>query len=205
MFYVYKVTITTTGQFYIGSQYNKKADPHQLGVTYFTSSDLVRGIIFEQGKSNVVFDVIEIFNDKSKCIKYEHILIKDSIHNPLCLNRQGDKRFRQIIKNAHVGGSYTERNINQSRRMKELWKTDEFRKKMTENRTGTRKISSEEREKKSLLMKELHRTGKCPYDNTSNSIWINNGTINKRWPKNDDIPQGYHKGRCNFIPHNKII
>lgn len=204
MFYTYKVTIIPTQQYYYGAQYNKKANPKNLGVSYFTSSSIVQSLIFEYGKKNVLFEVINEFYDKQKCYDEEYKMITEHKNNPLCLNRQHDKKFAESIKNAHAKGSYEKRNQTQSEKMKQLWQTEEYRQKMIKSGTGrTWKLSPEKAIKQTNILKELHQNKKCAYDNTLNTIWITNGKKNKRIPSSSLIPEGYWKGRGNFVPHNK--
>ena len=83
--------------------------------------------------------------------------------------------------------------------MKQLWQQEEFKHKMTSNRSKTRRMSLAERNKKAELMRNLHQLGRTTYDNTSGTIWINNGSINKRIQKSAEIPNGYKLGRYNYI------
>ena len=199
MAYNYKVLIIPTGQYYIGSQYNKKSNPKDLGVSYFTSSSLVQRLIFEYGKSNVAFTVLGVFDNKEQCIKHEYTLINECVNDILCLNRQHNNSFKESIKKAHAAGRYEERNKKQAERMKQLWQQEEFKHKMTSNRSKTRRMSLAERNKKAELMRNLHQLGRTTYDNTSGTIWINNGSINKRIQKSAEIPNGYKLGRYNYI------
>lgn len=88
MYYIYKITFSKTSQYYFGGRYSKKADPSELGETYFTTSSLVQNLLFTHGKDNVIFEVIEISNDKDACLAKECSLINEHRNEPLCLNRQ---------------------------------------------------------------------------------------------------------------------
>lgn len=195
MAYTYKVTIIPTGQYYIGSQYSKKALPFDLGVSYFTSSGLVQNLIFEYGKNNVSFDILKIA-DKNSCLAEEYQLIKEHVLDPLCLNRQIDEKFRENVRNAHKSGSYDERNRNLSKEMKIRWQTPGFKEKMAKKNNIPRKTTDEEREQKRNILKSLHERGLCSYNHTANTRWINNGIVNKRIHTTASIPDGFKCGRC---------
>lgn len=206
MFYTYKVTIVPTQQFYYGAQYNKKSDPKNLGVSYFTSSSIVQRLIFEYGKNNVKFEIINTHETKQLCYDEEYKFITEHKNDPFCLNRQHDENFSNNIKKAHKNGAYKNRDRTQSEKMKQQWKSEEYRQKMIKSTTGRRwKLSPDKALKQTNILKTLHTNKKCKYDNTANSVWITNGTTNKRIPKTSPIPDGYRKGRGNFIPHNKKV
>jgi len=88
LYYIYKIIFSKTKQFYFGGRYSKKAKPEELGITYFTTSSLVQNLLFTHGKDNVVFEVIEVFEDKDACLAAECNLINEHRDHHLCLNRQ---------------------------------------------------------------------------------------------------------------------
>jgi len=107
--YVYKVTHTTTQQFYIGMRSaNTVVAENDLGVHYFTSSKFV--------KSN--FDCFKIkilayFVDQEAAFEFENNLIRDNWGNSLLLNKHfqtsmstfsmtGFARPDQSIRNKHT-------------------------------------------------------------------------------------------------------
>ena len=194
MAYTYRVTIIPTGQFYIGSQYGKRANPSNLGSSYFTSSSVVQNLIFEHGKGNVSFEILKIAT-KEECLKEEYNLIRQYATEQSCLNRQIDENFRQIIRNAHVNGSYMKRNKNQSEHMKRMWQNPEFKTIMSKKNETPRKTTDEERKQKSEILKSLHKKGLCKYDHAAGTIWINDGVSSKRVPKSSIIPEGFSRGR----------
>lgn len=83
IYYVYKLVHIQTGQFYIGYHCSEQSPYEDLGVKYFTSSDEVSKIGFENFYYGVVDD---IFPDHDSCYWTEQLMIKNVIKNPLCLN-----------------------------------------------------------------------------------------------------------------------
>ena len=92
--YVYKITHKTTNQFYIGSRCNKSAKHYSedLGIKYFTSSNYVKELGFE----NFKIDWIEEFPTKELAYDWEQMMIHVNLKDPLCLNKScyfGNKKF----------------------------------------------------------------------------------------------------------------
>ena len=83
--YVYKITNIHTNQFYIGSRTSKNQKHHSedLGFKYFTSSNYVKELGFE----NFKIDWIEEFQDSETAYKFEQLIIFESFKDPLCLNK----------------------------------------------------------------------------------------------------------------------
>ena len=81
--YVYKLTHKESGEFYIGyREANKVPALEDLGKQYFTSSNTIQ----ELGFSNFDIEIIEEFETGIEAYNYEQILIKENIHDSLCLN-----------------------------------------------------------------------------------------------------------------------
>jgi len=92
----------------------------------------------------------------------------------------------------------------------ELWKDPEYRRNNTENKKG-KKQSEEQIQKRIQSNKErwmnqpkkgVPRTEdqrKRQSEISKNMVWINNGLINKRIPSQNEIPEGFIKGR---LKHN---
>lgn len=86
--YTYKITNTITQEFYFGSRYVVDEPETDLWIKYFTSSSAVKSLIRQYGKDSFIIEVVNIYFDKDKCFWDEQGLIKESITDPLCLNRQ---------------------------------------------------------------------------------------------------------------------
>lgn len=183
MFYVYKVTISPTQEFYFGARYSKKANPEDLGNTYFTSSSTVQKLLFTYGMSHCVFEVVNTFDDASKCRLTEHSLISAHKDDPKCLNKK------------QAGPMITEdRNKKISKSLKTHWSAHK-QTRSQQNRGRTWKLSEEKAKK---VSKHLNR---YPKDNCKGRIWINNGMIDKRIPADESVPDGFKLGRL-YMPWN---
>ena len=86
--YTYKVTNNITREFYFGSRYVMADPATDLWVKYFTSSKSVKSLIQIHGADSFIVEIINIYDDKDKCFWDEQDLIKESISNILCLNKQ---------------------------------------------------------------------------------------------------------------------
>ena len=84
--YTYVIIHKETGLFYYGSQYHKKANPKDLWVTYFTSSNTIKKMIEFYGKDAFIYKVRKIFECPHKCVEYENKVIRRIIKNKKCLN-----------------------------------------------------------------------------------------------------------------------
>lgn len=89
--YTYFIRNKITGQFYYGSRglklFPDMLPEDDLWVKYFTSSKFVKNLIEEHGKDSFEFSFVLVDESYDKCYWLEQTLIKDSINNPLCLNR----------------------------------------------------------------------------------------------------------------------
>jgi hypothetical protein len=90
--YVYYIKHLPTGKFYYGSRYkhiDKGILPEQdLWNNYFTSSKEIKKLIENTGTSSFECKIIYTDPASDKCFIYEQTLIKDSIGDPLCINKR---------------------------------------------------------------------------------------------------------------------
>lgn len=144
--YVYRLTHKESGQFYIGYRCgNSKPAEFDLGCDYFTSSKIVADLGFDNFNKEIIDEV----SNSELAYHKEQILIKDSIDDPLCLNRHyvdvgnGKRHFRKAgplsederIKRQKVFGSNEyrkRRSIMQSGKLH----SDETKKKISQNNVG---------------------------------------------------------------------
>lgn len=95
-FYVYKITLRSTGQFYYGSRtantrHNRTPDL-DLWHSYFTSSNTIKRLIREQGKDAFLAEVVFTSTNGDELYWHEQDLIKEHINNPQCLNKKYQDR-----------------------------------------------------------------------------------------------------------------
>lgn len=198
MSYTYRILFEKTNEYYYGARYKKRADPNELGVSYFSSSPNVQRKLFEHGIDHVKFEILGVFDNKEVCMASEYSLINEHKDEPLCLNKQGTREFGKKISKAHREGKYLNRNKQNSEKMKLMWADSERREKHIKSMNGrTWKLSEEQRIK---ISSHLPKDG--PKDMCKGTIWINDKTVNKRIKDGQPIPEGFVKGRL-FTPWNK--
>lgn len=90
-YYVYKIELTSTGQYYYGSRYNhvkrNRLPDQDIWIEYFTSSKLVKSLIKVHGKESFKAHVIYTSQNMDDVYWTEQDLIKDNIHDVRCLNQ----------------------------------------------------------------------------------------------------------------------
>lgn len=69
--YTYIITHIPSNVKYYGVQYKKSAVPEDLGVTYFSSSKILKNLIKEEGLINFKFEVRQQFDNKEDAIRWE--------------------------------------------------------------------------------------------------------------------------------------
>jgi hypothetical protein len=87
--YVYKITIISTGQYYIGFRKANNVSPeHDLLKLYFSSSNKVKHVISVLGIDAVKGEILFTSKDPETSYWYEQQLISDNLNDPLILNMQ---------------------------------------------------------------------------------------------------------------------
>lgn len=78
--YTYVVKFKPTGQLYYGVSFghnrHKVANPAQLWVTYFTSSNIVRSLIREHGQTAFEYQVRRTFSTKEQALAWENKVLR---------------------------------------------------------------------------------------------------------------------------------
>lgn len=95
--YVYKLIHKFTKQFYYGyREANKVPSYLDLGIIYFSSSDIIR----DMGFANFEYEIIAEFYLGEDAYDFENRRIEAEFNDPLCLNqvfsKDGKLRFRKI-------------------------------------------------------------------------------------------------------------
>lgn len=97
--YVYRISHISTGMFYIGVRYSINLKKKDLFDKYFTSSKLVKSIIQNEGISSFTIDFIEEYDTAEQAVEREHILIKETINDPMSMNGRITSNF--VYKSIH--------------------------------------------------------------------------------------------------------
>lgn len=72
--YVYQLTDTTNGKYYVGSNYRKGCDPSWLGKSYFTSSSFIRKM-FQKDRNRFTKEILYV-GDIDSVISFETELLQ---------------------------------------------------------------------------------------------------------------------------------
>lgn len=137
--YIYKVTKIDTGRYYIGMH-----STDDLGDGYFGSGKIITASIKKHGKDKHIKEILEHLPTREALkLREKELINEELLSDKLCMNLKlggdgnapGDVRMIAAIKAAH---STPEAKARSSKNTKDLWETEEFRKKMAENNQPAR-------------------------------------------------------------------
>ena len=137
-FYVYKITLISSGQFYFGSRTAnvrfRRNPEDDLWKSYFTSSNTIKRLIKLLGIDAFSYEIIYKSNDAEDIYWFEQNLIKEHIKNPQCLN----KKFQDKENGNTVFGTSGKPSWNKGKPspFKGVPRKPETIQKMAENRKG---------------------------------------------------------------------
>lgn len=107
--YVYRITDKVTGKYYVGSNYKAGCSPDWLGVSYFTSSKIVRPI-FQKHRNR--FDIEILFTGEvGEVLNYETEMLQrlDARNDPVsynCHNNENNlnsKKIGELTRDLKIG------------------------------------------------------------------------------------------------------
>ncbi len=202
--FIYKTTNLLNGKYYIGMHSTNNLNDDYLGSgTYFRRS------VKKHGKKNFKLEILEILPDRKQLAKREQeIVTLDEITKKECMNLKLGGEGGNTGKNGeHLGG-------DKFKAANEYWlRNPDKRIEQTSNAGKTTWLSKTESEQQLTLQrlnfKNKKHTKKIKVQiGLSNSIkqkgsensqygtmWITNGTENKKVKKESVIPEGWNKGR----------
>jgi hypothetical protein len=138
--FTYLLTHKKTGKRYYGVRYWKNADPSELWNTYFSSSQIIKRLVKEEGPEAFDAEVRKVFSSKEKALLWEQRFLTkvDAARNAMWFNRHNGG------KNFHCTGhsKKTKRLLSQQRKGKP--KTEEHKKKIAAKSTWVGKLSKEQ-------------------------------------------------------------
>lgn len=208
---IYKITNIIDGKVYIGKHQTKNVDDGYMG-----SGKHLRRAIKKYGKENFVKEILHIFmteeemNSKETELVTEEFCLREDTYN-ICVGGHGGFSHinrdmnNRVIKNKKartktdeiLKSKYGVDNPSQidfvkekaSKRMIKMWSEG----KMPQPPSFLGKTHSIETKR---IMSES-RKGKCVGINNSQygSVWITNGSCNKKIKNLDTIPDGWYRGR----------
>jgi hypothetical protein len=202
---VYKVTNTVNGKHYIGKHQTKNLDDGYMG-----SGKLIRAAIKKYGIENFTKEIIHVFdNEQEMNQKEKELVVLSEMSYNLCQGGQGG--FGYINSNG----------LNHSGHTEEHWKKlgDQARHnliKLNSNEYYQQKLRAIKLATEARILKypngtrlgkphtdeAKRRIGKANSDSQSGTrnsqygtMWITNGTENKKVKKTDPITDGWYAGR----------
>lgn len=196
--FLYKTTNIKNGRFYIGIH-----STNNLNDGYLGSGKRLRFSIRKHSKENFKLEILEFFENRELLVEREKELVNDELlKEPLCMNLKpggsgGFSSETHRIK-AQVAGAKKVNEIVWARdnhrkmhsdRMCNLWKNGV----LTQTPWEKGKPHTEESKRKMSEAKKGKGTGKA--NSQFDTIWITNGTENKKIKKEEIIPIGWKKGR----------
>lgn len=210
MFYtIYKITNKINNKIYIGKHQTLDLDDDYMG-----SGKLIRAAIEKYGLDNFEKEILHVFdneddmNSKESELITDKFVMEDTNYN-LCPGGQGGWGYiknHERSKDWVVKGGKTTGNLNKKKYISDpAFKmtvlenfskgreyADVARRKKFPNGTFFGKTHSEET-KIMMSQKAKLRTGSK--NSQYGTMWITNGSENKKIKKTEPIPEGYWKGR----------
>ena len=190
MFYtVYKITNKLNGKFYIG-----KHKTQNLYDDYMGSGKLIKNAIKKYGSENFVKEILEFFNTEEEMNFAERklVVIDSKISYNLAPGGYGGTSFcseetREKLSNA---ASKRKGNISVSANARKNLSI------AAKRRTVQGFAGKRHSETTLLKMQEKHKgRGIGEANSQHGTFWITDGLLNKKMPKDSEIPLGWYKGR----------
>lgn len=201
--YIYKTTNVLDNKFYVGAHSTNDLEDDYLG----SGTRLWRSIR-KHGKENFKKEILEYYSSREELMKREKEFVNEELlKEELCMNLKpggnGGLNNAEHARKFHIGGGNA---------FKKKLETDpEYRKKHCENSSKNIKLYREQGilnpkliqenfnwlgKKHSAETKSKQSVKKIGSNNHQfGTMWITNGTINKKIKKEETIPLGFYKGR----------
>lgn len=203
--YLYKTTCKVTGRYYIGMHSTTNLEDGYMG-----SGKRLRHSIRKYGKENHVKEILEFFDNREDLAKREKEVVNHNlIKEELCMNlttgglgagfmndehmskcsKAGSKAFQDKLKNP----TYKEKHYQKmSLVQKKSFNESELRKE-TLKYDWTGRNHTEETKK--LISDSNKYTGVGKDNSQYGTVWITNGSENKKIKRGDNVPDGWSFGR----------
>lgn len=212
-YYLYEIKNNINGKIYVGVHKTKVIDDGYMG-----SGKAIKAAILKYGIKNFTKTILQNFDSqesmfaREKEVVNEQFLNRDDVYN---LRRGGLGGFDHINKNGlnnikeqcSKGGKAYSKRLNTDSEFKKIiskkisekfsgrtW-TPSFITNPEISKLGNAAATTKEANiKRSTTMKENgHQVGEK--NSQSGTMWITNGSENKKIKKNDFVPEGWNKGR----------
>ncbi|QIG70592.1 Seg-like homing endonuclease protein [Rhizobium phage RHph_I1_18] len=212
-FFLYQTTNNVNGKIYVG-----KHKTSNLNDGYIGSGKLLKLAIAKYGIENFSFQILKMFDSENDLnVAEAEIVTEEFCTNPntynLCRGGGGGFSYihREGLKPSHKGVS-DPNNIEKYRgvgwrKQQEIYAADpEYRKSVIAKRVSTfkenRKITggtfkgkSHSEQTKAKMSASSKGTQLAEQNSQFGTMWITNGTENRKINKVDVVPEGWYKGR----------
>jgi hypothetical protein len=201
--YIYKTTNLKTGKFYVGMHSTDNLNDGYLG-----SGKRLRRSIRKNGIENFKLEILEFLSDRSSLKAREKELVnEDLLKDPMCMNLQiggGGGFHNQNHRNNFFKAAALKdktKNIKAAICLHDRRKSDDafdkrWKKIISDSLIGRKtwlgKKHSEECKRK---IGDANRNKIGEKNSQYGTVWITNGTENKKIKKEENIPDGWYKGR----------
>ena len=197
---VYKITNLVNSRYYIGKHQTKDLDDGYMG-----SGKLIRAAIKKYGPENFKKEILFVFeteqdmNTKEAELVTEELIASGSVYNLCPGGRGGWGYINSVGLNVghHQDPAYLKK-VRQSNRNRIYTPLeDSSKEKISIANKGKqfflgKKHSASSKRK----MSDAKRTAVCSKNSQYGTMWITNGTENRKIKKDlDSIPEGWYKGR----------
>ncbi len=210
MFYtIYQITNLLDGKIYIGKHQTKKLDDGYMG-----SGKILKAAVKKYGIENFKKEILYIFNTevemntKEAELVNEEFVARDDTYN-LCFGGHGGWGYLNSSGKSNVGWklNHLRGNTDIARqignlggnafkeKLKDPTAREEFSslmKRKHNNQKGVRETSEVARANISLAMKDKQNG---PRNSQFGTVWITNGSENRKIKKDLELPEGWFKGR----------
>ena len=199
MFYlIYKTTNLINGKFYIGMHKTKVLEDGYLG-----SGKLLVRAIEKYGKDNFTREVLVICSSEEEMKVAERILVvcDESVSYNLCPGGHGGFGFINAnLPNGFKGKKQSERHhksiVERFKNNPVTVRTREKLSKLAIERNFPQAFRGRTHHPESIEKIRSHAKGRVGGKNSQyGSMWITNGTVNRKIKRGSNIPYGYSPGR----------
>lgn len=203
--YIYKTICNVTGKWYVGMHSTSNENDGYMG-----SGKRLRYSIRKHGVDNHTKEILEYCNSREELVLREiEIVNSDMIQDEMCMNlREGgtggfrDEEHREKFLEGRVwgrilGGKKAQEILNENPdiRIARNLKTSKTFIDLYKNGWKNWNGKSHSEETKKLMSEQRKGQGSGETNSQYGSYWITNGAENKKIKKDDEIPDGWSKGR----------
>ena len=200
--YIYKTTNLKTGKFYVGMHSTDNLKDGYLG-----SGKRLRRSIRKYGKDNFKLEILEFLTDRSSLKDREKELVnEDLLKDPMCMNLQpggGGGFSSETHRNNFFAAALKDKtryskavNSLHNKRKIDSEYDKRWKKIISDSLIGRKtwlgKKHSEESKRK---IGDSNRDKIGEKNSQYGTMWITNGTENKKIKKEENIPDDWYKGR----------